>query len=75
MENIQEETRMKFTKKQLQSMINLELEKEYGLNDLFTMMVNGLMSSERKLFLSKKEDPSNKGNGYRKATRSGIGTK
>ena len=75
MENIQEETRMKFTKKQLQSMINLELEKEHGLNDLFTMMVNGLMSSERKLFLSKKEDPSNKGNGYRKATRSGIGTK
>ncbi|MEM7109495.1 MAG: IS256 family transposase [Bacteroidota bacterium] len=75
MENIQEETQMKFTKKQLQSIINLELEKEHGLNDLFTMMVNGLMLSERKLFLSNKEDSSNKGNGYRKATRSGIGTK
>ena len=34
MEKIQEETRSKFTKKQFQSIIRLELEKENGLNDL-----------------------------------------
>ena len=59
MEKIQEETQLQFTKKQLQSIINLELEKENGLNDLFTMMINGLMLSERKIFLSNKEDPNN----------------
>ena len=75
MEKKLKETQIQFTKKQLQSIINLELEKEDGLNDLFAMMVNGLMLSERKLFLENKEDPDNKGNGYRKATRSGIGSK
>lgn len=75
MEKKLQETEIQFTKKQLQSIINLELEKEDGLNDLFAMMVNGLMLSERKLFLENKEDPDNKGNGYRKATRSGIGSK
>ena len=72
MEKIQEETQLQFTKKQLQSIINLELEKENGLIDLFTMMINGLMLSERKIFLSNKENPNNKGNGYDQATRSGI---
>ena len=66
---------MKLTKKQLQSIINLELEKENGLNELFGMMINGLMLTERKLFLANNEDPANKGNGYRQATRSGIGSK
>ena len=74
MEKLQEEIRLKFTKKQLQSIIRLELEKENGLSDLFAMMVNGLMLSERKLFLETQEDPLNKGNGYRKVTRSGIGS-
>jgi len=75
MEKRLQETEIQFTKKQLQSIINLELEKENGLNDLFGMMVNGLMLSERKLFLENKEDVKNKGNGYRKAYRSGIGSK
>ena len=75
MEKMQEETHLKFTKKQLQSIINLEVEKENGLNDLFGMMINGLMLSERKIFLANKEDRRNKGNGYRSATRSGIGSK
>lgn len=75
MKTIQEETQLKLDKKQLQSIINLELEKENGLNDLFSMMLNGLMRSERQLFLSQNEDPGNKGNGYRQATRSGIGSK
>lgn len=75
MEKTLKETRIQFTKKQLQSIINLELEKENGLNDLFAMMVNGLMLSERKVFLERREAPGNKGNGYRQATRSGIGSK
>lgn len=75
MEKMQEETQLKFTKKQLQSIINFEIEKENGLNDLFIMMINGLMLSERKLFLSENENPKNKGNGYRSARRSGIGSK
>ena len=75
MEEIQKETQLKLNKKQLQSLINFELEKENGLNDLFSMLVNGLMLSERKLFLENKEDLNNKGNGYRQATRSGIGSK
>lgn len=75
MEKMQEETQLKFTKKQLQSIINFEIEKENGLNDLFSMMINGLMLSERKLFLSENENPKNKGNGYRSARRSGIGSK
>lgn len=75
MEKTLKETQIQFTKKQLQSIINLELEKENGLNDLFSMMVNGLMLSERKVFLEHKEAPGNKGNGYRHATRSGIGSK
>ena len=75
MEKTQKETEIQFTKKQLQNIINMELERENGLNDLFTMMVNGLMLSERNLFLANKEDPENKGNGYRKATRSGIGSR
>jgi len=75
MEKIQQETEINLSKKQVQSIINLELEKENGLNDLFTMMVNGLMYSERKHFLEQKEDPTNKGNGYRTAFRSGIGSR
>jgi len=75
MEKTLKETQIQFTKKQLQSIINLELEKENGLNDLFAMMVNGLMLSERKVFLERREAPGNKGNGYRQATRSGIGSK
>ena len=49
--------------------------KENGLNDLFSMMINGLMLSERQVFLQENEAEENKGNGYRKATRSGIGSK
>ena len=72
---MQEETQLKLSKKQLQSIINLEVAKQDGLNDLFSMMINGLMLSERKLFLDNNEDAANKGNGYRKASRSGIGSR
>lgn len=66
---------MNLTKNQLQQVINFHLTQESGLNELFAMMVNGLMSSERQIFLAENKDPSNKGNGYRQARRSGIGSK
>ena len=46
-----------------------------GLNNLFAMMVNGFMLSERKSFLRDHTAPTTKGNGYRQASRSGIGAK
>ena len=70
MENQKQETELKLSKSQLQSVIKDHLLKENGLNDVFTMFVNGLMYSERQAFLNESEQP-NKGNGYRQA----IGSK
>ncbi|MEO0553901.1 MAG: hypothetical protein AAF149_11905 [Bacteroidota bacterium] len=69
MGKLPEETQLKLTKNQLQSIINLELEKEDGLNELSGMMINGLMLTGRKLLPVNNEDPVNKGNGYHQATR------
>lgn len=73
MKELKEETVLKLNKTQLQNVINDHVLKDNGLPELFTMLVNGLMFSEREAFLS--TEPGNKGNGYRKATRSGIGSK
>lgn len=69
------ENQIKFTKEQLQIAISRHLEQEKGLNEILSMVINGLMYAERESFLksntTKKE--KNKGNGYRKVLRSGIG--
>lgn len=70
----EQETELKLSKNQLQSVINRELQEDQGLNDLFAMKVNGLMLSERNAFLNE-SDTQNKGNGYRYASRSGLGSK
>ena len=75
MENQKQETELKLSKSQVQNIITTHIQEEHGLNDLFAMMVNGLMLSERKAFLNEDETEGNKGNGYRKATKSGIGSK
>jgi len=75
MKELKEETVLKLNKSQLQNVINDHLLEEKGLSDLFSMLVNGLMLSERQVFLESDNDVGNKGNGYRKATRSGIGAK
>lgn len=75
MKEIIGETELKLNKNQLQSVINDQIQRDHGLNDLFTMMINGLMLSERQVFLSGDKVAGNKGNGYRQATRSGIGSK
>lgn len=73
MEEKIQETALKLSKSQLQTVINTHLSKEEGLNDLFSMLVNGLMLSERSAFLAREE--GNKGNGYRQLNKSGIGSK
>jgi putative transposase len=70
-----QETELKLSKNQIQNVINNHLTVENGLNDLFSMLVNGLMLSERETFLDENAGKGNKGNGYRKATRAGIGSK
>ena len=70
-----QETKLKLSKIQLQSVINSHLHEDQGLNELFTMLVNGLMLSERSAFLDIDQQKANKGNGYRYASRSGIGSK
>ena len=75
MEENKQETELKLSKSQLQTVINDQLNKEKGLNDLFTMLVNGLMLSERRAYLDSEEGNENKGNGYRQIKRSGIGSK
>lgn len=75
MENQKQETQLKLSKNQIQNIINTHIQEEHGLNDLFAMMVNGLMLSERNAFLDEDVTEGNKGNGYRKATKSGIGSK
>ena len=75
METLKQETELKLSKTQLQNIINNHIEEDQGLNELFAMMVNGLMLSERSTFLDQNQKEQNKGNGYRYAHRSGIGSK
>ena len=75
MKELTGETELKLSKTQLQNVINDHIQKEHGLNDLFSLLVNGLMLSERQIFLSEDQTEGNKGNGYRSASKSGIGSK
>lgn len=74
MEIKEQETALKLTKKQLQVAITDHLSVEEGLNDVFGMLLNGLMYVERQTFL-KDTTEWNKGNGYRMARRSGLGSR
>lgn len=65
---------MKLSKTQLEEVIKGHILEKDGLSEVFSMMINGLMYSERELFLSSPEGVGNKGNGYRQIKRSGIGS-
>lgn len=58
---LKQETELKLSKTQVQNVINDYTKKENGLNDLFSMMINGLMLSERQVFLQENEAEENKG--------------
>lgn len=75
MMSITRETELKLNNKQLQTAINDHIGRSAGLQELFSMMINGLMLSERQSFLTEHKIAGNKGNGYRKAIKSGIGSK
>ena len=70
-----QETHLKLDKEQLQTVINEHISSEGGLSQIYEMLINGLMLSERSAFLSDQDKPKNKGNGYRKVKRSGIGSR
>lgn len=74
--NTEKKTQLKLSKNQISSVLTdfISTEKD-GLNEVFTMVLNGLMKSERDCFLSENAIQGNKGNGYRQACRSGIGSK
>ena len=44
------------------TVINNHIQEDHGINDLFAMMVNGLMFSERSTFLNDNQETNNKGN-------------
>jgi len=75
MKELKQETILKLSKSQLQTVINDHVQKDDGLNEMFSMMINGLMLSERQVFLGENQTKGNKGNGYRRASRSGIGSR
>ncbi|MDA0194170.1 MAG: transposase [Bacteroidetes bacterium] len=75
MKELNQETESKLTKPQLQNVINDHIQNENELNEVFAMMINGLMYSERQVFLGEDQTEGNKGNGYRMASRSGIGSR
>jgi putative transposase len=62
---------VKLSKKQLSEAIMSQLSEENGLNDVFKMTLEGLMSLERDELVQ--NDPLNKGNGYRKVNSIGFG--
>jgi putative transposase len=62
---------IELTKVQLQASLNKLLEQENGLSAVLEMTLNGLMHSERSIYLE--NTGSNKGNGYRKAFAVGMG--
>lgn len=68
-------TSLNLTKDQLQTIVNEHIIKENGINDIYEALINGLMLSERTVFLEKQIGSTNKGNGYRNIIKSGIGSK
>jgi len=75
MKEEKQETGLNLSKTQIQAIINKEILKENGLNELFTLVLNGLMSAEGQSFLSEESTLGNKGNGYRQVFKSGIGSR
>lgn len=62
---------MNLTKKQTEEVLSKFLDKENGLNEVLSMVLNSMMLSERTEYL--KTDNSNKGNGYRQGNVFGYG--
>ena len=68
------ENPIKFTEEQLKYAIESKINEDSGVNQLFEMVVNSLMYSEREAFL-KEHKGETKGNGYRTLYKPGINNK
>lgn len=64
---------MHFTKVQISELMRKHAEKENGLHDLMEIMLESMMVAERGEFL--RDNPNNKGNGYRPGHTYGQGKK
>lgn len=64
---------MQFTKVQISELMRKHAEKEKGLHDLMEIMLESMMVAERSEFL--RDNPDNKGNGYRPGHTYGQGKK
>lgn len=64
---------MHFTKVQISELIRKHAEKENGLHELMEIMLESMMVAERSEFL--RDNPQNKGNGYRPGHTYGQGKK
>ena len=75
MENQKLKTKLKLTKEQLQNILTEHMLQQDGASEVFQTLVNALMMSERHSLLKQKAiQGTNKANGYRKATKPGLGT-
>jgi putative transposase len=54
---------MDFTKEQLSDVFVKHIERDRGLQDLMELMIESMMTAERRDFLD--NNPANKGNGFR----------
>lgn len=64
---------MHFTKVQISELMRKHAEKENGLHDLMEIMLESMLVTERGEYL--RENPGNKGNGYRPGHAYGHGRK
>ena len=62
---------MDFTKEQLSDVFVKHLDRERGLQDLMELMIESIMTTERRDFLD--ANPDNKGNGFRQGKSYGNG--
>lgn len=63
---------MLLTKVQIQEQLN-KLAEKCGINELLNLMLNSLMYIERKVFLGREDQQTNKGNGFRHTLARGYG--
>jgi len=66
---------MDLTKEQLSEVICKHTQREKGLQDLMKIMLERMMMTERREYLSEGQDSGNKGNGFRPGSTYGQGMK
>jgi putative transposase len=73
MESQSLKTPLNLTKDQLQTIVNEHILQQGGVHQVFEVVINSLMYSERAAFLTDNPTLGNKANGYRSLVKAGIG--